>query len=282
MVVILLHHVRHILLPESIEELYIIMLGLVDVPVVDVLIHHQQADPVADLQGRFGAGVMGRADSVVAILLQNPQLPFHRIRVADSAQQPIVVMNAGTSENHPLSVYFQAVVAPGQGTHTEGFFRHILTKCHSSGIEVGRFHTPQLGIGNLDVHAPLSAGTGNLLLTVQNLNLDSPGDRGTHPYFHHGRVNGDGADSDAVQFNMCLGRSPQLHRAVDARAGIPPGIGLIRIPGDHLNGVFTGAQEGIQLHIEIGIAIRAEGSFLSIDEHLRLPINTLKFQDMIL
>ena len=83
MVVVLLHHVRHILLPESIEELYIIMLGLVDVPVVDVLIHHQQADPVADLQGRFGAGVMGRADSVVAILLQNPQLPFHRIRVAD-------------------------------------------------------------------------------------------------------------------------------------------------------------------------------------------------------
>ena len=282
MVVILLHHVRHILLPESIEELYIIMLGLVDVPVVDVLIHHQQADPVADLQGRFGAGVMGRADSVVAILLQNPQLPFHRIRVADSAQQPIVVMNAGTSENHPLSVYFQAVVAPGQGTHTEDFFRHILTKCHPSGIEVGRFHTPQLGIGNPDFESLLTADGGNLFLTVQNLNLDSPGDRGTHPYFHHGRVNGDGADSDAVQFNMCLGRSPQLHRAINTRPRIPPGIGLVGVPGNDLNGVFTGAQEGIQLHIEIGIAIRAEGSFLSIDEHLRLPINTLEFQDMIL
>ena len=282
MVVVLFHHVRHILLPEGIKELHIVMLGLVDVPVVDVLVHHQQADPVADLQGDLGAGVMGRADSVVAILLQNPQLPLHRIGMADSAQQSIVMMDAGTSEDHPLSVYFQAVVAPDQGTHTEGFFRHILTKCHPSGIEVGRFHTPQLGIGNPNFESLLTADGGNLFLTVQNLHPDSSWNGGAHPHLHHGGIGREGTDLHAVHLNVFLGRSPQLHRAVDARAGIPPGIGLIRIPGDHLNGVFTGAQEGIQLHIEIGIAIRAEGSFLSIDEHLRLPINTLKFQDMIL
>ena len=84
MIVVLFHHVRHILLPEGIKELHIVMLGLVNVPVVDVLIHHQHTNSVTDLQGSFGAGVVGRADGVVAILLQNPQLPFHRIGMADS------------------------------------------------------------------------------------------------------------------------------------------------------------------------------------------------------
>ena len=192
------------------------------------------------------------------------------------------MVDAGTSEEHPLSVYFQAVVAPGQGANTEGFFCHIFPKGHSCSIEIGIIHTPQLGIGNLDVHAPLSVGTGNLLLSVQNLHLGSPGNRGTYLHLYHGRGDGNRANLHAVHLDVFLGRSPQLHRAVDACAGIPAGIGLIRVPGDDLNGVFTGAQEGIQLHIEIGIAIRAEGSFLSIDEHLRLPINTLEFQDMML
>ena len=166
MVVVLLHHVRHILLPEGIKELHIVMLGLVDVPVVDVLIHHQQADPVADLQGRFGAGVMGRADGIVAVFLQNPQLPFHRIGMADSAQQTMVMMDAGTPENHPLPIHFQAVLSPGQASDAEGLFCHIFSKGYSCGIEIGVIHTPQPGIGNPDVHDSLTAGGDNLFLTV--------------------------------------------------------------------------------------------------------------------
>ena len=127
-------------------------------------------------------------------------------------------------------------------------------------------HTPQPVIGDGDVHGALTADTGNSLLSIQNLHLDRAGDGGTHPYFHHGRVNGDGADSDTVQFNMCFGRSPQLHRAINTRPGIPPGIGLIGVPGDDLDGVFTGVEVCVQIHIEIGVAIRTKSCPLPVDE----------------
>ena len=57
-VVILLHHVGQILTPPLIEIIHVVMLGFVDVPVVDVLIHDEHTLAVALGQQRLGAGVV--------------------------------------------------------------------------------------------------------------------------------------------------------------------------------------------------------------------------------
>ena len=83
-IVVLVHHVGHVLLPEPVKEFHIVILGLVDIPVVDVLIHHQHSHAVAYFQGGLGAGIVGGADGIVAVFLENPQPPFQGIGMAGS------------------------------------------------------------------------------------------------------------------------------------------------------------------------------------------------------
>ena len=57
-VVILFHHVGQILTPPLIEIIHVVMLGFVDVPMVDVLVHDKHALAVTLGQQRLGAGVV--------------------------------------------------------------------------------------------------------------------------------------------------------------------------------------------------------------------------------
>ena len=57
-VVVFFHHVGQILTPPLIEIIHVVMLGFVDVPVVDVLIHDEHTLAVALGQQRLGAGVV--------------------------------------------------------------------------------------------------------------------------------------------------------------------------------------------------------------------------------
>ena len=59
MVVVLLHHILQILLPPLRKVIHIVMQGFVDIPVINVFIHHQHAEPVADLKRCLGTGIMG-------------------------------------------------------------------------------------------------------------------------------------------------------------------------------------------------------------------------------
>ena len=57
-VVVFFHHVGQILTPPVVEIIHVVMLGFVDVPMVDVLVHDKHALAVTLCQQRLGAGVV--------------------------------------------------------------------------------------------------------------------------------------------------------------------------------------------------------------------------------
>ena len=57
-VVVFFHHVGQILMPPVVEIIHVVMLGFVDVPMVDVLVHDKHALAVTLCQQRLGAGVV--------------------------------------------------------------------------------------------------------------------------------------------------------------------------------------------------------------------------------
>ena len=57
-VVVFFHHVGQILMPPVVEIIHVVMLGFVDIPVVDVLVHDKHTLAVALGQQRLGAGVV--------------------------------------------------------------------------------------------------------------------------------------------------------------------------------------------------------------------------------
>ena len=59
MVIVLLHHIGQVLLPPGVKILYIVVQRFVDIPVIDIFIHHKHSQPVTDFQSGFRAGIMG-------------------------------------------------------------------------------------------------------------------------------------------------------------------------------------------------------------------------------
>ena len=86
-----------------------------DVPVVDVFIQHQHAQVVAGIQQKLGAGVVGGADGVVAVFLQNTDLPPLGILIAAGPQHAVVVMNTGSLEDGAFAVEQKAAAPPRNG-----------------------------------------------------------------------------------------------------------------------------------------------------------------------
>ncbi len=80
---------------------------------------------------------------------------------------------------------------------------------------------------------------------------------------------------------MPLPARPKLDRAVDAGAGVPAGVGLVGVAGDDLDGVLALAQIFVAVHIEIGVAIGAEGRLLPVDADLRLAVDALELQHRV-
>ena len=77
---------------------------------------------------------MRRADGVVARFFQQAHLAGHGIGVADSAQQAVIVVDAGTLNDDPLTVEREAVFAPAHRAHAECLDRLIICKLYSAAV----------------------------------------------------------------------------------------------------------------------------------------------------
>ena len=77
---------------------------------------------------------------------------------------------------------------------------------------------------------------------------------------------------------MLLFPRPEPHRAIDPRAGIPAGIGLVAVAGDDQKLVLSLQQQACQVHIEVGVAVGAGGDLLPVEPDLRVMIHALEFQ----
>ena len=281
MVVVLPHHAGKIFFPPVGKVVHIVVLGLVDVPVVDILIHHQHSLRIAGVQQGLGAGVVGRADGIVAVFFQDAHLAAHSVRVAHRAQQAVVVVDAGTLQNDPAAVEQQTLPAPGKAADAKAGAGHVGAKGGLQGVELrvlrgpkGRFRQAQP-----HRHTGFGSGFGQHSGAIQYLQLHGAGSTGGSGDLHLRRVNGHCAHPQTVQQQMPGRAGPQGNRAVYARAGIPAAVGLVGVAGDHLQHIFgIKGQFAGQVHRTIGVSVGVEGQLFAVEPDLGVVVHALKLQ----
>ena len=115
------HHGSYIGFPIRLEPPGIVVVGLWCIPSVKGFVHHIHSQPITHIQRDLGCGVMGHADSVEPVFLQNPNPPFFRVRVLTGAKDTVVMVDASTAEKHLLSIDCQAgLCAPAELSYPEG------------------------------------------------------------------------------------------------------------------------------------------------------------------
>ena len=73
---------------------------------------------------------------------------------------------------------------------------------------------------------------------------------------------------------------PKLHRAVDARAGIPPAVGLVGVAGNDTQLVLACVQIRRTINIKVGVAVGAERCLLTVEPDLGIMVDALKLQNV--
>ncbi len=149
MIVIFANHIFQILLPPFFKIIYIIILGFVNIPMIDVLIHHKHSLPVTCPQKCFGAGIMGAAQRIVSVFFHNTHFPFHCILITAGAQQPIVMMHTCAQQYGTFPIDTDTIFPPFQGPDAKGFTHDIFSKGHAADIKIGRIHIPKPGVRHI-------------------------------------------------------------------------------------------------------------------------------------
>ena len=95
-----------------------------------------------------------------------------------------------------------------------------------------------------------------------------------------GGVQGQGSDFYPIELDIVPLRRPQLDRAVNARPGVPAGIGLVGIAGNDLqHRLLPGGQPSGEVYIKIGVPVGPEGQLFSVQPDLGVVIDPLKLQN---
>ena len=268
-----LHHTRHVRFPALFKIAAVIVGVLAVVPHVKGLVHHVHAEPVAGLQHGFRCRVVGRADGVEAVFLQDAHAPLLALGIGRRAQDAAVVVDAAAAQQGFLSVDEKALVRPGDFPDTKGDFDRIaLARRDFCGIEIGRLVAPELCVGDRQFKArALAADTLDLRL-----------DRDRAFDLHHGRVNRHGGDLHALGAQPALFADVQPNRPIDARAGVPAGVGQLGVVRDHRQRVLRAVNETLQLHEEAGVAVGVEAKLFAVQADGRVFIHALELQEDVL
>ena len=80
------------------------------VPLVEGLVPHDKAHPVAQIEQLRGRGIMARADGVDAHVPHDLQLPLHGTGVERRPERPLVVVQADAVKLHPPAVEMKAII----------------------------------------------------------------------------------------------------------------------------------------------------------------------------
>ena len=106
-----------------------------DVPHIDVFVHHIHAEAVAGVQQRLAAGVVRRTDGVVAVLFEKFDLARGGEGMLDRAEDAVVVMDAGAAQDDALAVDAEAVLGVALDlTDAEALFAHVAAEGDAAGI----------------------------------------------------------------------------------------------------------------------------------------------------
>ena len=190
------------------------------------------------------------------------------------------MVDARALDDVPLAVEQEAVRAPLDLANTERLGYHIIGKVDAAGVQVGRFRCPKAGV----IKGQDKYGLAVALLLhgrqVVRRQAYRAGGGGLYAHLHDGGVKRQGADFNAVQCDMRAPCRPKLHRAVDARAGIPPAVGLVGVAGNDPQLVLPCVQIRRAINIKVGVAVGAERCLLTVEPDLGIMVDALKLQNV--
>ena len=148
------HPGRHVLGIGVGEEAGVVIGGLGQLPHVVELVHHQQAQAVAQVQQLPGGRIVAGADGVHAHLLHQPQLPFRRLFVERRAQRAQIVVQAHAVQLDDLAVEEKALIR-GEFRFPEAHGNRLglLAQGQPQAVEHGHVRRPGKDIRQLDGQA---------------------------------------------------------------------------------------------------------------------------------
>ena len=273
MVKVPLHHSGGVPFPPLLKVAAVVVGILAVVPHIEGFVHHVHAKPVAGIQQGFGGRVVGGADGVEAVLLQDTHPALLTLRIGGRAQNAVIVVDAAAPEKCLLSVDKETLVGPGDLPDAECDFQLIpLAGGDSRRIEVGRFGAPEpcIGDGQFKIHA-LAGDAGDL-----HGNGDGRLDA------HHGRGNGYSTDFDALRPQPLPLADVEPHWAVDTGTGIPAGVGQLRVVRCDGERIFSADGQILQFYKEAGVAVGVEGQLFAVQGDRGVLVDTLEFHKDIL
>ena len=186
------------------------------------------------------------------------------------------MVDAAAAELDGLPVDKETVAIPLQCADAETNLCAVAAQTGTAGVEVGVLVIPELCIRNFHGHIVTLRGSHHSL-SIQNGNADiSTGMSSLHP--DHGWGVRQGADPDALRENVGFVTGEQPHRAVDARTGVPAGIGRFRIVNGHMDGMGSAVCQMGAIHKAVAVAIVGKGGFLTVQKDFARGIDSLKQQ----
>ena len=294
MVAILHHHVGKIPTPPFVEIINVIMLRLMNIPMVDILIHHQHTKSVTRLQQCFRTRIVRGTDGIVAIRLHQTNLALLGVGIRACAKHAVVMMDARALDDHALAVDQQSPAPPFERTDTERgrslvgipMLRGVTRGAH---VQFRMVHGPWFRVGNAEL-IPVYPS----LAWLRDTGCDPTrhvGDFNVHTACRSRfdldadtcgairRIRGDSTHEETVHCDMLGGRRPQRDGTVDTGSGVPTGIRLIGIACNHANLiVFTETNAAGQINVKIGVSVWAKRRLLTVHPHLGMMIDALEFK----
>ena len=190
------------------------------------------------------------------------------------------MVDARALDDMPFAVEQETVRTPLDLANAERLGHLIIGKVDSAGVQVGRFRCPEAGVikgqGKYGLAVALLLHGGQ----VVHHQAYRAGGGGLYAHLHDGGVKRQGADFNAVQRDMRALCRPKLHRAVDARTGIPSAVGLVGVAGNDPQLILARMQIGGAVHVEIGVAVGAERCLLTVEPDLGIMVDALKLQNV--
>ena len=157
-IVIFVHHLTQVRLPPLAVDSRVVIFGLVDIPAVHELVHHQHSQTVAGFEHGLGNRIVCGADRVVSVLHEDPDPSLFCFRICTCAENSVVVVNAGAAKDHTLTVDRHTFTCfPLQSPDAEGLLHDIFPKGHAAGVEIGSLGAPELSVLHTEAESHLCA-----------------------------------------------------------------------------------------------------------------------------
>ena len=287
------HHVEVVEAP-LVEQLTVVVVGLLLAPAVERLVDDQQSQLVAGIKERGRRRVVTGAHGVEASLLEQAHLAQLGVVVGRSAKQSVVVMHAGTEELDGLAVEQQPVLGvPVERAHAEA--HRLLFKSLATGhqprvgpVELRRVGRPQLDVRETERLLHLLFSTGVELHRLAHLagtvDVNHPLElcrlrrRVLNDGLHHHGARVGRLHPHAVVLEVHLFLCQEPHVAVDACAAVPARVALMRVVHVHADGVLPLHEEARDVHKERRVAVGMPAGQLAVDVDRRVHVDALEVE----